>query len=185
MGIGTIALGTALFGAATGVASYVEQRNAARKAAKEQEHANDIAYAQAQVENARQRRRAIAQARIAQAANLANQSQEVQASSALSGVQSSISAQLGANIGAQNQQIGTQLGSLNAQQNAADALRRGQERAGMYTLLGNLGQMAGTYGMQNFGTAAPSSPQGSFLGGMNNASSASNASYQNFSSYRY
>ena len=153
MGIETIVAATGLFAAATGVPQYFEQKKAGRKAAREQEKANKTSQAAAQVENARQRRRAIAQARVAQAQNQAAANAAVQTNSALSGVQSSITSQLGANIGNQRRQIGNQLAIQGNQQAAADALRRGQERVGMWDVAGNTAQMAMSFGAQagNFG----------------------------------
>jgi len=151
MGFEMIAAGTGLFAGATGVPQYFEQKKAAREAARAQEQANRVSAASAQVENARRRRRAIAQARMASAANAANLSQSVQESSALSGVQASLGTQLGANIGAQGQQISSQQNIMNLQQQGANALRRGQERAGMWQVAGNIGKQIASFGMSSAG----------------------------------
>lgn len=152
----TVALVGAGIAAAGTVGSYFEQKKAARRAERKQEKANNISRASAQVENARQRRRAIAQARLAQAQNIANQSQQVQSSSALTGVQSGITSQLGANIGAQQQMIGNQFAIQGLQQGAASALRKGQERAGLWSLAGQFGQMAFTAGAGGLGKSPTS-----------------------------
>jgi hypothetical protein len=95
-------------------------------------------------------------ARLAQAQNIANQSQQVQSSSALTGVQSSITSQLGANIGAQQQMVGNQFAIQGLQQGAASALRKGQERAGLWGLAGQFGQMAFTAGAGGLGKSPTS-----------------------------
>jgi multidrug efflux pump subunit AcrA (membrane-fusion protein) len=146
-----IAAGTGLFAGATGVPQYFEQKKAAREAARAQEQANRVSQASAQVENARRRRRAIAQARMAAATNTAAMSGDVQSSSALSGVQSSLATQLGANIGAQQQQVNTQQNIMNLQQQGANAMRRGQERAGLWQAAGNIGQMIASFGTAGAG----------------------------------
>src|SRR5690554_4852026 len=147
MGLEIIAAGTGLFAAATGVPQYFEQKQAANRAAREQRKANETSQASAQIENARQRRRALAQARVIQAQNQAAQSSAVAESSTLSGVQSGISTQLGANIGAQQQRIGAQRTIQGYQQSAADAMRQGQERVGMWNAAGNIANMAMSFGM--------------------------------------
>jgi len=159
MGFEMIALGTGLFAGATGVPQYFEQKKAARRAERAQNKANATERAAAQVENARRRRRALAQARMAQAQNTANQGAAVQYSSALSGVQSSLSTQFGANVGAQNQMIGNQAAVQGYQQQAASALRKGQERAGMWDVAGNLAQM----GMTAFGGGIGGGTSGGYL----------------------
>lgn len=129
-----IAVGSAVAATVTGAASYFEQKKAGREAEREQEKARETSEASAQVENARRRRRAIAQQRIAAAQNRANMSEATQSSSALTGVNSALGTQTGANIGAQRAQVTSQrqIGRFN--QNAADALRTGQERAGLFNL---------------------------------------------------
>lgn len=131
---------SAVIGAGTATASYFEQKKAGREAERQQEKANRTESAQAQVESARNRRRAIAQARMAQAANQANMPGAVQSSSALAGVQSGISTQLGANIGAQSQSLGSQQAVFNLRQGAANTLAAGQRRANMWSTVGELGQ---------------------------------------------
>lgn len=133
---GTMLLATAGAAGATGIPQYFEGKKAARKSARAQEKANAVSRASAQVESARRRRRAIAQARVAQATNQANMGSAVQSSSTLQGVQSSIGSQLGANIGAQQQQIGSQMRIQGLQQQSADAMREGQERIGMWNAAG-------------------------------------------------
>lgn len=147
MGLEIIAASTGLFAAATGVPQYLEQKQAGNRAAREQRKANETSQAAAQIESARQRRRAVAQARIAQAQNQAAQSGVVTSSSQLSGVQSSLSTQLGANIGAQRQQIGAQRTIQGYQQSAANALRKGQERTDLWNVGANIAQMVGSAGM--------------------------------------
>lgn len=154
MGLETIAAATGIFAATTGIPQYFEQKKAGRRAAREQEKANDISRASAQVENARRRRQAIAQARMAQAQNMAMQGQQVEASSSLTGVQSSLSTQLGANIGAQQQSIGNQQAIINRQQNAADALRRGQERTALWDVGAQIGNTIMSFGMNAAGGPA-------------------------------
>lgn len=150
--------------------SYFEQKKAGRRAERAQEKANRMSSAQAQAENARNRRRAIAQARLAQAQNQASQGSEVQSSSALSGVQSGLSTQLGANFGAQKQRIGTQLGIQGQQQRAATAIRKGNERAGMWNLVGGIAGMGAQLAMADLGkdtttdTDAGSPPENAYTG---------------------
>lgn len=159
--VGTILVASGLLAGATGVAQYFEQKKAAREAQRAQEQANRASQAYAQVENARRRRQAIAQARIAAATNQANMSQAVQSSSALSGVQASLGTQFGANIGAQQQQIGSQQQIMNLQQQSANALRRGNERAGLWTVAGNIGSQIASLGMNSGGSFVPSFGTGS------------------------
>lgn len=155
MGTAAVLAGAAL---ATSAAGAYAQYEAGKSAEKKQEKARAVSQASAQVENARQRRRAIAQARIAQAQNVAQQGSEVQSSSGLAGVQSSLSTQLGANIGAQQQRFAsqTQIGNLN--QSAANRLRRGQNIAG-FANLASQGFMLGAQA-QGFGSQTPNNPQG-------------------------
>lgn len=134
---------SAVIGVGTATASHFEQKKAARKSERAQTKANDIESASSQVSNARARRRAIAQARIAQAQNQANAGGQVQGSSMQAGVQSSISSQLGANIGAQSQSIGNQMGVLGARQQASNALASGQRKANMWNTVGSIGQSIG------------------------------------------
>jgi|SRR6056297_1955926 len=147
--------GTASAAGATGIPQYYEQKSANREARRieqqaqaEREKANRISQAGAQVENARRRRQAIAQARVAQARNAASVGSAVQTSSALSGTQSGISSQLGANIGAQSQRIGTQsalnqsaltIADLGRQRN--QALREGQERIQAWNAAADTGKL--------------------------------------------
>lgn len=142
-----IAVGSAVAATITGAAGYFEQKKAGREAEREQKKARRTSEASAQVENARRRRRAIAQQRMAAAQNRANMSGAIQSSSALTGVNSALGTQTGANIGAQQAQVASQqqIGRFN--QNAANALRTGQERAGLF----NLASQGFTMGAQAYG----------------------------------
>lgn len=146
---------SAVIGVGTSAASYFEQKKAGREAERQQEKANRTESVQAQVENARNRRRAIAQARMAQASNQANMPGAVQSSSALSGVQSGISTQLGANIGAQSQSLGSQQAAFNLRQGAANTLAAGQRRANMWSTVGQVGQTL----LQSYAMNRSMSPQ--------------------------
>lgn len=140
------------------IAGHFEEKKAARKAKRKQDEANRIETVSAQVRNSTQRRRAIAQARIAQAQNQANAGGEVQNSSALQGVNSGIAGQLGANIGAQNQTLGSQQNAFNFRQSAQDTLSRGRQRAGDWNAVGQVAD----FGAQNFSMpSGPTSPQSS------------------------
>lgn len=130
--IAAVSLGATAVG--TGMSLY-QQKQAADK----QEEANKVSSAQAQVENARNRRKAIAQARMAQARNIAMQSADVANSSSLTGAQSSISSTLGSNIGMQNARIGSQQRIQGLQQQAADRMAIG----GMWQAAGNIAGQAG------------------------------------------
>ena len=147
--LGAIAVGSQ-------VKAYHDQKEAAKEAEQAQEKSNRMSAVEAQVENARNRRRAIAQARLAQAQNQAGQGSAVQSSSALSGVQSGLSSQLGANFGAQQQQIGTQFGIQGQQQRAATAIRRGNEQAGLWNLAGGIAGMGSQMAMSGLGKSSPS-----------------------------
>ena len=149
--MGLIEVSTALFAGATGVPQYFEQKKAATEARQKQEAANRVSQASAQVENARRRRQAIAQARMASAQNVAAQGSQVQSSSALSGVQAGLGTQLGANIGAQGQRIAAGQDIQNLQQGAANALQKGKERTAMWNAAGNIGQMIGSFGLSSAG----------------------------------
>lgn len=153
---GTALLSTFAASSAVGIPQFLEARRASKRIESQQRHANEIASASAAVENARRRRRAIAQARIAQAQNVVNQSQAVQSSSALSGVQSSLTTTLGSNIAAQNQQINTQQGIINARQRAADIARSSQENIDLFNAVGSTTVAAGKFlaGGGSFGGTA-------------------------------
>lgn len=157
---GTVLAATGLFAAATGVPQYFEQKKAGRRAARQQEQANRVSQASAQVENARRRRQAIAQARIDAAQNQAAQSQAVQSSSALSGVQSSLGTQLGANIGTQQSRVASQQNIQNLQQSASDILRKGQERVALLNAVGDTATTAASFAMGGggFGGGGTSTP---------------------------
>lgn len=171
MGLELVATG--LFASATGIPQYFEQKKAARGAARAQEEANRVSRASAQVENARRRRQALAQARLANAQNIAAQGSQVQTSSQLSGVQAALGSQFGANIGAQQQQIGAQQNIQNLQQRQADILRSGQERVGLYNVGANIANLIATAG-----TSAAGGPAGN-TGGLPNMQGQSSALYNN------
>lgn len=144
--------------AATGYSMYA-QNEAQDKAQASQERANRVSAASAQVRSARERRRAIAQARIAQAQNAANMGSQVQSSSAEAGVSSSLASQLGANLGAQTQGINSQLNIQSLNQSAANALQTGRERS---SLAQGIGSILST-GLQTYAMTRPDStgPAGS------------------------
>lgn len=150
--MGLMAVATAL-SAGSQIAGHFEEKKATRKAERKQDEANRISSVSAQVRNSTQRRKAIAQARIAQAQNMANAGSAVESSSALQGVQSGIAGQLGSNIGAQNQLLGSQQNAFNFQQGAQDTLSRGRQRSGDFAAIGQLANFAA----QNF--SIPTSPQ--------------------------
>lgn len=135
--VGLTLLATAGAAASTGLPQMAIQSRAADKAEDKQKRANRVAKASSQVENARQRRKAIAQSRIVQAQNIANQGQNVQGSSGLAGVQSSLASQLGANFATQRAGVSNQQNIFDLNQQASDALRQGQETSGLVTALGN------------------------------------------------
>lgn len=129
--------------AAGTTASYFEQKKTARKVRRRQEESNRISSSAAQVENARNRRRAIAQARIAQAQSLASTGGAVQSSSAIQGNAAGLASQLGSNIGFQGAQVRTQQSIIEQQQAAANAQRSGALKAGLYQGLGQIAMTAG------------------------------------------
>lgn len=135
-----------------GVASAIEQREAGKRAERRQEEANEISRASAQVANARRRRQAIAQARIAQAQNVAAQGGEIASSSPLAGVQAGITSTLGANISEQRAAVQNQQAIFGFQQRAQDAIRRGQERADIFDVAGDISRQAVSFGT---GSATP------------------------------
>lgn len=168
--MGIIELGTALFASASGVPQFLERRRAGKRAAAAQEEANQISRASSQVENARRRRQAIAQARIAQAQNITASGGNVQQSSVLSGIQSGISTQLGTNISSQRRGINTQQSIVNLRQQATNALRQGEERAGLFDAFAQAGQtgfslLSGAGGFA--GTAGGAGGNRSFVNGSN------------------
>lgn len=128
---------TLLASAVAGVSQHFEAKKAARKAERKQEHANRVESVSAQVANARSRRQAIAQARIAQAQNMAATSGQVQSSSASSGTNAALASQLGANIGSQQQSIASQQAAFDFRQGAQRALDRGQQRVGAWNAVGD------------------------------------------------
>jgi hypothetical protein len=131
--------------ATASVASHFEQKKAARKSKRQQEKANRMSSVQAQVENATQRRRAIAQARIAQARNISGMGQATQSSSAVSGANAALSNQLGSNIGTANQAAASQQSIFDRRQAAQNAITKGNLRAGMFNAIG---------GVASFGASA-------------------------------
>lgn len=151
----TTAAAAGLFLGATAVAQAYEQRRAGRRAEREQRAANRAQGAAAQVENSRRRRMAIAQARMQQAANFASQGSNISGSSALAGAQGAISSGLGSGIQAANRQVNTAQFTMDRNQAAASAIRRGNERAGWWNAAG---QVAST-GIGMFG------PGGAFYQG--------------------
>lgn len=153
------AVGGGLAAAAT-TASYFEQKKTAKKVRRRQEEANRISSSAAQVENARNRRRAIAQARMAQAQSLASTGGAVQSSSALQGNAAGLGAQLGANIGFQGAQVRTQQGIIAQQQAAANAQAQGNLNAGLYQGLGSIAMTAGQLGSTMQFPSTPSSGGG-------------------------
>lgn len=134
---GLIAIGTGVSLAGT-IAGTLEQRKAGRRAERQQEKAQQTSQASASVQAARQRRRAIAEARIVQAQNRAVQGADL-TTSTLSGVQSGLTSTLGGNISEQRANINNQLAIGGFQQNAANILRRGQERSDLFQAVGNTG----------------------------------------------
>jgi len=142
-------------------ASYFEQKKTAREVQRRQEESNRISSSAAQVENARNRRRAIAQARIAQAQSLASTGGAVQSSSAIQGNASGLASQLGSNIGFQGAQVRTQQGIMNQQQAAANAQMQGNLKAGMWQ---GIGQIAMTAGQLGATMGSPSMPAGGGTG---------------------
>lgn len=123
------------------VHGQLEARQAGKKAARQQREANEISKASAQAENARKRRRAIAQARIAQAQNIASQGGQVQSSSATTGAQTGIASTLGANLSSQRRGLVSGQSVFDLNQAASDTLRQGQETQALF---GAIGQAAGT-----------------------------------------
>jgi len=128
--------------AATTVAGHFEKKKAARKSQRQQEKANRTASVASQVENATARRRAIAQARMAQAQNLASAGGQVQNSSGLAGSNAALGAQLGANVGLQGQQLASQEATFGLRQDAQNTLAKGQLRAGGFRALGEVASFA-------------------------------------------
>jgi Flp pilus assembly protein TadB len=139
--------------AATTTASYFSQKAAGEDAQEAQEKANRTSQAEAQVNNARERRKAMAQARMAQARNSANQSAQVQSSSSLIGAQSSVASSLGSNIQAQKSRIGNQAAIQGYRQDAANAIRQGKERTGALNAINSIGQFG--VGVNNVYNPAP------------------------------
>lgn len=165
MGLEVITAATGVFASMTGIPQHFEQKKAGRRAARAQEKANQTSQSAAQIENARRRRQAIAQARIARAQNEASVGSEVASSSALTGVQSGLSTQLGANIAAQQQRINAQNTVMGFQQQSADALRRGQERVGLWNAAAQTGNA-----VLSLGTSIAGGPSGG-VGGTSGANS--------------
>lgn len=131
------AIASTVIGAGTAVMSYEERRSAER----DQEKAQKASQSQAQVENARQRRRAIAQQRIAAARNEAQQaSGAVEGSSMLTGVQGSLTSQLGSNISGQRRQVQGGILQGNLMQSAQNKMGRAQTIQSVGNLGMNLAQ---------------------------------------------
>ena len=125
-------------------AGYFEQKKASRKSRRQQEKANRVASVSSQVENATARRRAIAQARMAQAQNLASAGGQVQNSSGLAGSNAALGSQLGANVGTQGQLLGSQEAVFGLRQDAQNTLADGQLRAQGFGAIAGLAKFGAT-----------------------------------------
>jgi len=127
----TAIIGAAVIGAGGAFAAHEQQERAAERAENRQERANATQQARASVDRARSRRRAIAQSRIIQARNEAMQSEDVQQSSALSGISSAMTSGLGGNIAAQRGRAGTAQRTLDLRQSASNILNEGRRDASL------------------------------------------------------
>lgn len=150
---GTILASTGLVSApiAAPVVAARQQEKANRRSRRLQQRANRIQSASSSVERARQRRRAVANARVAQAQNLAAAaSQGTLGSSPLQGAQASISSGLAENLAGINRQFTTAQTTFDLRQQAADAEARGRERADRTRAIGQGAQAIQNLGAQLF-----------------------------------
>lgn len=112
------------------VDSQQQAKAGERKSRRAQNKANAVEAARTSVERARERRRAIAATRIAQAQNAAVAvGQGVTGSSQVEGAQSSISSGLASGVQAANRSFVSGHQVFGLRQRAADALATGQRRA--------------------------------------------------------
>jgi len=139
--------------AAASTASYFDAKKSARKSRRVQEKANRTASVSSQVQNATSRRRAIAQARMAQAQNISSAGGQVQNSSGLAGSNAALGSQLGANVGTQGQQLASQEATFGLRQDAQNIMADSQIRQQGFGAIAGLAQ----FGAANFSpTSAPS-----------------------------
>jgi hypothetical protein len=120
---------------ATGV-GVNEQRRAGKKSERKQREANAVSKAQASVAASQNRRRIIAQRRIAEARNISAGVSEglTPTSSPIAGANASLASSAGTNTANLNRSFASGQQTFNLQQQAQNALRKGQERADLAQL---------------------------------------------------
>lgn len=151
-------VGLATVGIGLQVHAREEARSAERASRRKQETANQVQQAQNSVNRARERRRAIAQARIAQAQNAAIAAQQgTTGSSPLEGAQSSISTNLATSIAAANRSFVSGSQTFQLRQDAANIMAAGQRRAQDFQALSGLA-MQGASLYSSFASPASTTP---------------------------
>jgi len=175
--ITTAILATAAIGMQ--VHSMEEAKSAERQSRRDQEKANAIEAAKTSVERARERRRAIAATRIAQAQNEAVAvGQGVTGSSQVEGAQSSISSGLASGMQSANRSFVSGQQSFNLRQSAADTMAKGQRRAQNFQALsGMFGQAASMSASFASPSAAPT-PSGQAPNMISNTNVVPNSAYR-------
>lgn len=162
----TVVGGAALVG---GTAAQIDaaqsQKRASRRAERRQREANRVERARASVDRALARRRAVNQARAAQAFNIANNTASgiAQDSSALQGANSALGANLGTNLAIQNRAATSGQQSFNLRQAATFDVQNANASAALRSAYGQgfsqLGGFALTQGLSALGPASqPAQP---------------------------
>lgn len=156
-----------------------EAKSAERQSRRDQEKANAVEAAKTSVERARERRRAIAATRIAQAQNEAVAvGQGVTGSSQVQGAQSSISSGLASGMQAANRSFVSGQQAFNLRQSAADTRASGQRRAQNFQALsGMFGQAASMSASFASPSAAPT-PSGTAPSMISNTNVVPNSAYR-------
>jgi len=162
----TAAIIATVAGTAYSVASSIDQKKAAERGEKKQKEANRIQKATAEVGRGIARKRALAQARQAQASNLAGGIGQgiTEESSALQGAQSAIGSNLGTSLSSANRSFTSSQQTFDLRQSASNTLANSRANAAISSAVSSGLSNAGTFAA---GFAQPTGPAASFVG--NNA----------------
>lgn len=144
-----VATGAVVAGTAAQIDAAQSQKRASRRAERRQKEANRVERARASVDRALARRRAVNQARAAQAFNIANNisSGISQDSSALQGANSALGANLGTNLAAQNRAATSGQQSFNLRQAATFDVQNANASAALRSAYGSAAQQLGAFGL--------------------------------------
>lgn len=142
----------AVFSLAAGAISQVQQRKQAKKAAREEKKARQLAAAQKEQEAARARKQQLTEARQQRAEALAQgQAAGATGSSALEGAIGATASTAAANVGFMDASLGVQRGINKRLSNVARATERGAQFGAAATGFGQLFETAG--GFSTIGSA--------------------------------